>query len=286
MIAECLQSVASQTRPAESVIVVDDGSTDGTAAAVLDWIERQGQGDRFRLLTIPARGGAAAARNQGLESDGDSDLVVFLDSDDLWPDDFLARAERALADHSGAVAASADIRVHRHAKPPTLRDLSRIESHPADILFHDAGIGSATMLRIDAVRKAGGYDESLPTGHDVPLFCAVATFGPWQHISGLPITKREDLGSPGEDGRLSGRYADRFRRWAEIHERTIEEHGARLGVDARTRSRLIAKRWYRAGKAHAKQRETKQARACFRTSIRWHPLTVRPRLKLLGTFLR
>ena len=60
------------------VIVVDDGSTDDTA----DVIERR-FGQQIKLLRMPHRGGAGAARNAGV-SQATGELLAFLDSDDLW----------------------------------------------------------------------------------------------------------------------------------------------------------------------------------------------------------
>jgi len=80
---EALESIFRQTyRPLE-VIVVDDGSTDGTAAVVASY------GDRVSYLR-QANAGPAAARNLGL-STARGELVAFLDADDLWHPEKLAR---------------------------------------------------------------------------------------------------------------------------------------------------------------------------------------------------
>jgi glycosyltransferase involved in cell wall biosynthesis len=82
-LAEALDSIFGQTyRPLE-VIVVDDGSTDGTAAIAADY------GERITLLH-QANAGHAAARNRGIEA-ARGDFVGFLDADDLWHADKLTR---------------------------------------------------------------------------------------------------------------------------------------------------------------------------------------------------
>ena len=284
MVVECLANVARQDRLPDLVLVVDDASTDGTAQVVSEWIDARADRDRWRLLTLAENVGAAAARNRGHHAAGEIDLVAFLDSDDLWPPDFLKRAESVLAEDPAAVAATADIRVERPQRPPRTRDLSAIERRISDVLFRDAGIGSATVLRSSAVRRAGGFPESFPTGHDLHLFCAVSALGGWRHLTGAPITKRQGFHAPGEESHLATSYADHMQRWARVYESAIDEHGERLGLDSRARAHLIGARWYRAGKVARKRGDTPAARECLRKAIRRRPFDHRQRVQLLATY--
>ena len=74
-LAEAIESVAAQTLPPEEIIIVDDGSTDASPAIA-------GSFSKVRLIRQPNTGGAAA-RNAGIGA-ARSDLVAFLDQDDLW----------------------------------------------------------------------------------------------------------------------------------------------------------------------------------------------------------
>jgi glycosyltransferase involved in cell wall biosynthesis len=80
-ISSAIRSVLRQTLPASEVIVVDDGSTDGSADIALEF------GAPVKVLRLPHQGGAAAL-NAGL-AEANGDLLAFLDADDLWSEDKL-----------------------------------------------------------------------------------------------------------------------------------------------------------------------------------------------------
>ena len=78
LVGEAVESALGQEGAGLEVIVVDDGSTDGTA----EFIERR-FGESVKLLRMVARSGVGAARNEGVRY-ATGDLLSFLDSDDLW----------------------------------------------------------------------------------------------------------------------------------------------------------------------------------------------------------
>ena len=78
LVCEAVESALGQAGGELEVIVVDDGSNDGTAEV----IERR-FGKAIKLLRMPKRSGVRAARNEGVRQ-ATGDLLAFLDSDDLW----------------------------------------------------------------------------------------------------------------------------------------------------------------------------------------------------------
>jgi glycosyltransferase involved in cell wall biosynthesis len=90
-----LRSVLAQTYPEFEVIVVDDGSADGTGQALETLISQEGcNGSRVRYFFRPNQG-QSAARNMGIEK-ARGELVAFLDSDDIWLPEKLEWQVRAL----------------------------------------------------------------------------------------------------------------------------------------------------------------------------------------------
>ncbi len=74
-LAEAIESVLGQTVPVDTILVVDDGSTDDTAAVARRYPEVR--------LVQQANAGAGAARNRGVAAT-DEALLAFLDADDVW----------------------------------------------------------------------------------------------------------------------------------------------------------------------------------------------------------
>src|SRR5262249_35745620 len=89
-VIDTLDSALAQTLLPERIVLVDDGSTDDGPQWVRQWIDRQ-RGPFQCHLEQQANAGAGAARNRGLQLSGPVEYIAFLDSDDVWPADFLAR---------------------------------------------------------------------------------------------------------------------------------------------------------------------------------------------------
>ncbi|QAY96650.1 polysaccharide deacetylase [Methylovirgula ligni] len=105
VIAQSVERILSSTYPGLEVIIIDDGSTDGTSAIV----QRDfGHNPAVKLLTVP-NGGKANAINQGLAQARGS-IIVALDADTLFEKDTIANLTRWFVDPAvGAVAGNAKV---------------------------------------------------------------------------------------------------------------------------------------------------------------------------------
>jgi CDP-glycerol glycerophosphotransferase len=100
---QTVQGVLAQTVSDWELVIVDDGSADGTALVAQSYAKPD---PRIRVVR-QANHGIAAARNRGLaESDTSCEFVIFLDHDDLWERDALELLREELRAHPGAAAAN------------------------------------------------------------------------------------------------------------------------------------------------------------------------------------
>lgn len=102
-ICETIESVLGQSEQAWELIVVDDCSTDDTRQKVQAWVDSD---PRIRLIGLQKNfGGPAGPRNVGVQA-ANSELVAFLDSDDIWHPDKLRLQLRVVTDFSKAFVCS------------------------------------------------------------------------------------------------------------------------------------------------------------------------------------
>ncbi len=102
-IGRCLDSIMAQTYPCLEIIVVDDGSTDGSGRICEEYAARD---KRIQVLHLPENRGPSAARNQGIVK-AKGAYLSFIDSDDCAKPDLLEKLYRNLVEHRADISACA-----------------------------------------------------------------------------------------------------------------------------------------------------------------------------------
>ncbi len=275
MICRVLDCVAAQTLAPHRLIVVDDASDDGTPERVRGWRDDNKPAFETRLLVHATNRGAPAARNHGLAEARDCEFIHFLDSDDFPPPDFLEKTRAALEASPHAVAATTDrLMCYDLATPQGPRrarefiDQRALADDPWRWFFVEgAGIASCTLLRARRVRELGGFNETLPTGHDSELFTRLAGLGAWLHVADCTVT----FTSGDADQRLYRGHDDYLLQWARIREDCLEHFGARAHVPERLRRRVLGRSWCLAGMQMIARERFGDARDCLKKSLARHP---------------
>ncbi len=213
-IGPALQSVLGQTLPPREVIVVDDGSDDGTAR------ELESLGESIRVVRLPENRGVSAARNAGAAV-AQSSWIAFLDSDDHWASDKLSRQwEYHLSNpHYDALQCEEiwirnGVRVNphnHHAKPG-----GWIWSQSLKLCLVSP---SAILMRKPLFESLGAFDETLPACEDYDLWIRLGR----HHVVGL-APHAGVVKHGGHDDQLSRRFSamDRFR-VAALHKALLAE---------------------------------------------------------------
>lgn len=178
-LAETLESVLSQTYPHVECVLVNDGSTDNTAAIAASF------GDKIRYFE-KANGGVSAARNFGIRR-ASGDFIAFLDADDLWLPEKIEKQMRLFEKqedlglvYCGCEIADENKNTIGYKTPVEGKDL--LEN--TLLLKREIGAMSTTGIVPKKIFDAVGlFDESLSTGADADLVCRIGFRFPLSFVS-------------------------------------------------------------------------------------------------------
>lgn len=171
VLPRALASVQAQTYDRLEILVIDDGSTDGTDALVREYEARD---DRVRYLRQPENRGVSAARNRGIR-EARGEFVAFLDSDDEWYPEKTERQVdrfRELPRRVGLVYCGVDT-----VDPGgdwTFRPRLRGEVYDQMLLQNPVHSGSGVMIRRTVTEQAGLFDEDIPAIEDYDYWLRIA----------------------------------------------------------------------------------------------------------------
>ena len=163
VLARCLSCLTTQTYSNEKyeIIVVDDGSTDGTA----NMLEELTFPCRFLPLILPHNIGLAAAHNVGI-AHAVGEIVIFIDSDIFVPRQFIAEHMRFHEKFLDAIVDGPAINIYQQASladPPFNRLTVRMSA--AFDFFGKSFITANTSVPRKYLTQVNGFDESFGRGY-------------------------------------------------------------------------------------------------------------------------
>ena len=202
LLPRSIDSLLSQTFSAHSVVIVDDGSTDGTENLVCE---------KYPEITYLKQNnhGVSAARNAGIAATSD-EWLAFLDSDDEWLPEKLQCQMDALEAEPEMMVCHTDeiwIRNGKHVNP-----MKKHNKHGGWIFDKCLPLccisPSSVIIHRSVLDEIGFFDQSLPACEDYDLWLRVASSYPVLYISEKLVVKHG-----GHQDQLSEKYwgMDRFR---------------------------------------------------------------------------
>lgn len=198
-LAEALASILDQSAPVAEVIVVDDGSTDGS-----EEVARRAAPQARVLVQEPA--GYAAAVNRGIAA-ATSPVLAFLDADDRWAEGSLAaRLHRLL----GADAPDVTVGTTRNHLSPDLdpAEVAGIRLHTRPFR---AEVLAASLVRSEVFARVGPLDDALRTGSVIDWISRARLGGTtFAHLDEVVLHRRVHAANLGRSDQV-GRNAELLR---------------------------------------------------------------------------
>ncbi len=238
-IPAAIESVRSQSFEDIEIIVVDDGSTDGTADVARSIAVEE---PRLRVLSHPVNRGAQAARNTGIRA-ARGEWVAFLDSDDrYYPDSIQLRLDEARRTGLGVIHTGCDAVTRNGTEapfpvPPVQGDVYKA------LLTAPAPMFQGLLVKRELLERVGLLNEGVPAYQEWDSSIRLAAVS---HFGYVPTpTFLYDLGTEGAISRDARRGADGYRFVVTSHWRESVRGAGPRGLAAHFR--ILAEMRSRAG---------------------------------------
>ncbi|MFZ0035229.1 MAG: glycosyltransferase [Sedimentisphaerales bacterium] len=256
---ETLQSVFAQTYKDYEIVIVDDGSTDGTG----EMIKQLGYNVRYHWQR---NGGDAAARNKLIEL-AVGKYITFLDSDDLMVPDAIERMTAVMQKETEPVIVYGPyLRMDQHGNIIGKSKRKLYSGFVTKYLFKDIFVHSCGSMFLKSVlEEASGFDTFLPVCSDYDLWLRLSL--KYRFIA-LPEPTFKRRRHPGNlsAGSVQNRITE-----LEVLEHFYYEKGGDAVIPQGIAMRKLSREEYKVGKYSLMEKDPAMAIRYFRKSLRRHP---------------
>ena len=215
-ILRAIESVRAQTYTAWELILIDDGSTDGTLPLVEDYVARYGLP---AVVVSRENRGVSHTRNEGIRL-AQGGYVAFLDADDVWMPRKLERQMACLKDTGGRFVSGLKTEPAANQPPVSVVTLRQM-------LFRNAVFTSGVLAEKALLEEVGGFDETMGYAEDYNLWLRIACTEPLRVIGEKLLIYEGDTAAAGRQS-LSSNLREMER--GELQNYRMLRREGRIGV--------------------------------------------------------
>ncbi len=288
-VVRAIDSVLNQTFKDYEIIVVDDGSTDGTQKALGAY------SNEIRHI-YQKNAGVSSARNVGI-NEARGKWVAFLDSDDEWKTDYLStqvahieKFPEAVVHIVNAVTIFPDGEKHNHFDQIKLsnsfgqKECLLIERPFEVIIDHSHWFLQSSVMRRDLLLQTGLFDTALSIAEDLDVIARMTVKGPFTFCKKVLVEiyrRQESIENLALQAMKKGIYTCRafgkvYTSLLDLQELTSEERSAA--------ERVLSSNWRALGNVLLKAEKKAEARYYYKKSMFLHP-SFQSAIKYVITFL-
>ncbi|MDH5774563.1 MAG: glycosyltransferase family 2 protein [Nitrospirota bacterium] len=270
-LARAVESVFAQTWTDFEIILVDDGSTDGTPAV----LERLAQMPRI-LCLHQANAGPAQARNVGAQA-AKGTYIAFLDCDDIWLPDKLEAQVTILRGTSQPGL------VHSHYEviDPAGKVIQHAKAGQSQDVFHQVFTGgqapllSTTIMSRALLEEVGGFDPNLWVSEDTDLILRLYELTTFEWVDQVLVHKFQQVPRDGDDLEAEGSYREKVLRSRERFLTRVQHRSTLNPEQVRALNREWSSYYVMKGALEERQRCWAGARQQYVAAIKKDPFRLR-----------
>lgn len=175
LVKETIKSVLQQSVQDFEIIIVNDGSTDGSEAVITAIAS-----PKITYLSLAKNKGAGAARNMGIKA-ATAEYIALLDGDDLWAPHYLAEITALInVFPQHYIFATAVLKEHKHKTTLNSYSFEKHTEQPfLDLDYFSSSYkntlltSSSTVIHHTVFKNIGYYDETIKSGQDTDLWIRI-----------------------------------------------------------------------------------------------------------------